>query len=139
MPALLWSTSTAPASAKTASANASTAAGSLTSTACARAEGICDATDSALSPSMSAAWTVAPRRPSSSAVERPIPEPAPVTTAVWPANSGIAGPYRLGGREGARAVLARALGLVERGVGSSEKLFAAGAVDRERGHAHAHA
>ena len=34
---------------------------------------------------MSARWSCAPRRPSSSAVARPIPDPAPVTTATLPA------------------------------------------------------
>src|SRR3954471_3923930 len=139
MPALLWRTSTAPASANTASAKASTASGSLTSTEWARAEPICAATASALPRSMSAAWTVAPRRPKSSAVERPIPEPAPVTTTVWPANSATRAPYRLGGCEGARAVLAGALCLVEGGVRPSEELLAAGAVHGIGRHADADA
>jgi hypothetical protein len=47
-------------------------------------------TRSAASPSRSLAWTLAPSRPNSSAVARPIPDPAPVITTTAPENSAIA-------------------------------------------------
>ena len=90
-PALLWSTSTAPSSANTRSASASTEAGSRTSAVCTvawpPAAWISPATPVALASSTSTTCTLAPRRASSSAVERPMPEPAPVTTATLPAKS----------------------------------------------------
>src|SRR5436190_1600470 len=129
MPALLCSTSTPLSAANTASAKASTAAGSLTSTAWAVARpppaSMCETASETLSWSRSAAWTVAPSRPRRSAVERPIPEPAPVTTATCPAKflsaDGTRTRYLLRVDGGAGAVLAGALGAVESGVRASEE------------------
>src|SRR3954469_19196783 len=89
MPALLWSTSTRPSSSNTREANASTASGSVTSTTCACAlPPISRATASADSPFTSATCTFAPSFANSSALARPIPEPAPVITTTLPANPG---------------------------------------------------
>src|SRR3954468_1277019 len=89
MPALLWSTSTRPSSSNTREANASTASGSVTSTTCAFAlPPISRVTASADSPFTSATCTFAPSFANSSALARPIPEPAPVTTTTLPANPG---------------------------------------------------
>src|SRR3954451_17975353 len=87
MPALLWSTSTRPSSSNTCAANASTDSGSVTSTTCAFAlPPISRATASAASRFTSATCTFAPSFAKSSALARPIPEPAPVTTTTLPAN-----------------------------------------------------
>lgn len=88
IPALLTTMSGTRCPSRTAAANSSIAAASATSTRQAVAAGprapASVAVRSAAEPSMSAAITVAPRSARASAVARPKPLPAPVTTASAP-------------------------------------------------------
>src|SRR3954453_2074301 len=91
MPAFECSTSTRDSSSYTRAQKASTASGSVTSTVCdtprpPRATSS-PTTASADSPLMSATCTLAPRRENSIALERPMPDPAPVTTTILPSKA----------------------------------------------------
>src|SRR4051794_19912066 len=91
MPAFECSTSTRPSSSYTRAQKAATASGSVTSTVCdtprpPRAT-TSPTTDSADSAFTSATCTFAPSFENSIALERPMPEPAPVTTTILPSKS----------------------------------------------------
>src|SRR4051794_3830259 len=91
MPAFECSTSTRPSSSYTRAQKAATASGSVTSTVCdtprpPRAT-TSPTTDSADSAFTSATCTFAPSLEKSIALERPMPDPAPVTTTILPLKS----------------------------------------------------
>ena len=95
MPALLTRMETRPRVSATSSATSRQAARSVTSSLKPRAlppaVPISAATLLAASPSMSSTARLAPSRAKPAAMARPMPEPAPVTTAMWPCRrSGIA-------------------------------------------------
>src|SRR3954463_643717 len=100
-PALFTSTSTRPCSSAQRSIIASTARESDTSVATADAEPpMADAVSSAAPPSMSAHSTRPPSSARRTAMARPIPEPAPVTTQALPSTRGTVSGS--GGRGGGR-------------------------------------
>ena len=86
MPALLTKTSTGPMASSVAAKNASTDPGSVTSIACANASPPASRTLAAVSSRRSTRRapmaTAHPRRPSSTAMAGPMPDDAPVTSAV---------------------------------------------------------